>query len=248
MVFNEYFRKLMGWCPLKDSLQKGRQEEFFSEFKSENGNRLVPSSTGLRESKILKGHAVLSRDLGIVKITLTLLIILIVMTYVSVNSNLDSILHIFYSFIQYLALLALILYNRTTVMLTPEKIIIRRYLFKSLILQKEDIAQISVSKNKGHSYRWPLRLLVLATLAIRLPQIVESIIRTLQESAPVSEKFSLVLVQFWSIAFVLVIFYIFELLTPYQQILKITTCSNLNLEFYVDEPEEIMSILKKENE
>lgn len=130
-------------------------------------------------------------------------------------------------------------------MLTPEKIIIRRHLFKSLVLQKEDIERISVSNYKGHSYRWPLRLLILGTLAIRIPQIVESTTRVLQESAPAPSKLSLVLVEFWSIAFVLVIFYIFELLTPYQQILKITTRSNLNLEFYVDEPEEIMGILKK---
>ena len=245
--FTEYFRKLMGWCPMKDSPRKVRKDDFFFWFKSENGNlQLVPSPASLQEGKVLKGHAVLSKDLGIVKITLTLLIILILMIFISVNSNLDPILHIFYSFIQYLALLALILYNRTTVMLTPEKVIIRRHLFKSLVLRKEDIAHISISKNKGHSYRWPLRLLVLLALSIQLPQIVESITRTMQESAQASEKFNLVLVLVWSIAFVLVIYYLLELITPYKQILKITTRSNLNLEFYIDDPEEIIGILENE--
>lgn len=208
----------------------------------------MPSTSGMQESKILKGHAVLSRDLGIVKITLTLLIILILEICISANSNLDYILHIFYSCISYLALLALIFYNRTTVTLTPEKIVIRRCLFKSLVLRKEDIMQTSVSRSKSHSLRWLMRLLVLVTLAIRLPQVVASITRTLQESAPTSEKLSLVMVYFWNIAFVIVIYYIFELLTPYQQTLKITTRSNLNMEFFTDDPEEIMAIIKKENE
>jgi hypothetical protein len=68
----------------------------------------------------------------------------------------------------------------------------------------------------------------------------------LQESAPTSEKLSLVMVNFWNIAFVIVVYYIFELLTPYQQTLKITTRSNLNPEFFTDDPEEIMAIIKKE--
>lgn len=248
MAFARYLRKLMGWCPMKDSLRKGRQENFFSDFKSENGNlQLMPSPAGLQEGKVLKAHVILSRDAGIVKTTLALLIILILSMAVSMNSDLDFILHIFNSFIQYLALLVLILYNHTTVTSTPDKIIIRRHFFKSLVLRKEDIAQISVSKNKNHSYRWAVRLLTLAALAIQLPWTVESITKTLQESDPTPEKFSLVLVRFWSTAFVLVIYYIFELAAPYQQTLKVTTRSNLNLEFYIDKSEEILEILKNEN-
>jgi Protein of unknown function (DUF1673) len=261
----EHIKKLMGWCPKKDSLRKGRQEDFFSDFKSENESlQLMPYPAGLQEGKVLKAQA-MYKGLGIAKILFSMLVVLLLPIVISLfgfgfspsptgpdhnvvifDPNLSLILDIYLTLILYLALLAIILYNRTTVMLTHEKIIIRRHLFKSLVLQKEDIVQISVSKNKGHSYRWPLRLLILVTLAIRLTQIVESTTGVLRESAPVSSKLSLVLVEFWGIAFVLVIFYIIELLTPYQQILKITTHSNLNLEFYVDEPEEIIGILKKE--
>lgn|GEM_PF-4859992 len=54
-------------------------------------------------------------------------------------SSLDSVLAILYSFIQYLALLALILYNRTTVLLTPEKI--------------NSQASVQVSRVKERGYR-----------------------------------------------------------------------------------------------
>lgn len=69
------------------------------------------------------------------------------------------------------------------------------------------------------------------------------------EAAPAFIKLSSVMVDFWIIAYVLVIyFYIFEFTVPYQQILKLTTRSNLNLEFYTDEPEEITSTFKNKNE
>ena len=265
MVFTELFRKLMGWCPMKDSLLKGRQEDFISRFKPENkGLQLMPFPAGLQEGKVLTAQA-MYKGLGLAKILFSMLLALLLTIVIPLfgfgfspsptgpdhnvvifDPSFSLILDIYLTLILYLALLALILYNRTTVVLTAKGIIIRRHLFKSIVLGKEDIVQISVSKNKGHSYRWPIRLLVLVALAIRLPEIVEIIIRTLQESAPASEIFSLVLVQFWSIAFVLVIYYIFERAAPYKRAIKITTRSNLNLGFYVDEPETIVGILKNE--
>jgi len=109
--------------------------------------------------------------------------------------------------------------------------------------------QTSVSKNKGNSLRWPLRLLILVALAIQLPHTVESITRDLQmEAAPTFVIFSSVMVDLWIIVFAFVLYYIFELTVRYQQLLKITTHSKLNLGFYTDEPEEIMAIFKNRNE
>ena len=68
------------------------------------------------------------------------------------------------------------------------------------------------------------------------------------EAAPAFVKLSSILVYFWIVAYILVIYYIFELAAPYQQILKITTLSNLNLELYTEETEEIMAIFKIKNE
>ncbi len=116
------------------------------------------------------------------------------------------------------------------------------------MLRKEDIVQTS-SKNKGNSLRRPLRLLILVAPCIQLPHTVESITRYLQlEAAPALVILSSVMVDFWIVAFAFVLYYIFELTVPYQQILKITTHSNLNLEFYTEEPEEIMTTFKNKNE
>ncbi|AKB83945.1 hypothetical protein MSBR3_3367 [Methanosarcina barkeri 3] len=187
----------------------------------------APSPSSFQEGKVLKGRA-LYRGYGIGKI---IFISLVTSLILGLDSPSGSFFDLFSSLIPYLALLVLILYNRTTVRLTPEKIIIHRHLFRSLVLRKEDIMQITISKNKGRSLRWPLRLLALVAFAIQLPHTVESITRDLQmEAAPVFIKLSSVMVDFWIVAYVLVIyFYIFEFTVPYRQILKITTCSNLNL-------------------
>jgi hypothetical protein len=246
MTFVKYFRKLMGWCPMKDSLQREKHEENFPGFKLENMSQLVPPSTSL-EGKVLKAQVSLSKDNGIAEFAILELIIVIILAIYSSGSSVFKILSLF---ITYLVLLTLILYNRNTVLLTPEKVIIRRHLFKSLVLRKEDIMKISVSKNKNHSLRWPIRLLYLAVLPMILLQKVEGITRGLQvrETAPDSAKLSLFLVTFIGVAFLLVIYYIFELLTPYQQTLKITTRSDLELWFYTGEPEEMIAILRNEKE
>ena len=77
MVFTELFRKLMGWCPMKDSLRKGRQEDFISRFKPENKSlQLMPSPAGLQEGKVLKAQ-VMYKGLGIAKILFSMLVALL---------------------------------------------------------------------------------------------------------------------------------------------------------------------------
>lgn len=232
---------------MKNSLQKEIFEDSFSNFEMKNGIHLIPSPSDFQDGKILK-TLVLYKGYGIIKITVSLLILLILMIYISMISNLDPFSHIFYSFIQYLALLALILYNHTTATITPDKIIIRRILFNSLVLRKEDIMQTLLSKSKSHLYRWLLRLSFFVVLTIQLFQITESITRDLQMGAVSAfVKLNAVMADFWIVAYVLVIYYIFELTVPYQQILRVTTRSNLNLEFYTKNSEDLMSIFESEN-
>ncbi|MDI9396113.1 MAG: DUF1673 family protein [Euryarchaeota archaeon] len=53
-VFDQ-IKKLMGWCPMKNSHQKDGQEDFFSEFKLENRNiQPVQSPLDMRENRIFK--------------------------------------------------------------------------------------------------------------------------------------------------------------------------------------------------
>ncbi|HIH74920.1 MAG TPA: hypothetical protein HA306_07005, partial [Methanosarcina sp.] len=61
-------------------------------------------------------------------------------------------------------------------------------------------------------------------------------------------KLTLFLGEFLVVAFLLTLYYILELLTPYKQALKVTTHSDLNLEFYIEEPEELIAVLRNEKE
>jgi hypothetical protein len=45
-----------------------------------------------------------------------------------------------------------------------------------------------------------------------------------------------------------VLLYNTERLIPYQQILNVTTCSNLKFRFFTGEPEELIGFLKDEKE
>ncbi|WP_332881630.1 DUF1673 family protein [Methanosarcina horonobensis] len=117
--------------------------------------------------------------------------------------------------ILYLPLILLLLsHHPSTVTVMPEKIIIKRPLRKPVVIEKENIRQISIEKNENRSLRWPMRLVFLATLPIILLRTIERIIRDLQleEAAPASAKLSLFLSQFLVAAFLLVFF--LQLRTP----------------------------------
>ncbi|MCQ1535058.1 DUF1673 family protein [Methanosarcina sp. KYL-1] len=243
MVFPGYFRKLMGWCPMKDALREERQEDGFRSFGLETGSfQQGASPTDLSKSKTLKMYVRLSRGEGIGKIIFPALIASFVL---GVYSPADSFLSILSALIPYIALLFLVIYHRTSVELTPEKVVILRPLLRPLEIRKEDIVQTSIKKNESHSLRWPFRLLYIAVV---LPHAIEWIARALQNlegPAPAPAKFSLFLVQLWGIAFLLVLYYNFELLASYQHALKVATSSKMTMWFYIREPEELAISLKK---
>ena len=212
---------------------------------SENRSKFETLSAEFQERNPPKVQ-VLYKGYGILKIVFSMIVAELIVYIFKLYTG-SFIFETFLPLVLYITLLALILYNRTTAVLTPKMIVVQRRLFKSLILRKEDITQIKASKNKGHSYRLPLRLLLLAVLITTLPQTIERITRSLYtETTPLLYKLIGVLVDLWMVAYILVIYYVFELAAPYQQVITITTRANLNLEFYTDEPEEIMGILKNE--
>ncbi len=163
----KYFRKLMCWCPMKDSLLKGRLEDFLSGFKSENGN-------GIYDSFML--------------------------------------LSVFYlCLIPYL----FIKYRPGTVSAMHEKIIITRPLRKPVVIHREEIMQISVKENENNSWRWSFRLIYFGFILLIL------------FLAPYRSGINLKeLVMYIPL---LLAYYSFEILKPYQCVLKIITCSNLRL-------------------
>jgi len=127
MAFAKYLRKLMGWCPMKDPLRKGRQEDFFSAFKSENGNlQLGSSPAGLQESRTLKARVNPVGDLwGVIIILIIGFFAVIASLLLYLYSPEGSFLIIFSGLIMFLTPLMLLLYRPNTVALISGKITIK---------------------------------------------------------------------------------------------------------------------------
>ena len=156
MAFAKYFRKLMGWCPMKDSRKKERQEDFFSGFNSENGNhQLMPSPVSLQDSRILKARASIISGWWVVTI---IFFIFVASLLLWIYSPEGSFLIIFSGPIMFLMPLILLLNRPNTVSVISGKIIIKRSIRKPVVIEKEDITQISVTRNGNYSLRWFFRL------------------------------------------------------------------------------------------
>jgi len=246
MVLPGYFRKLMGWCPMKDSLREGRQKDCIPGFELENRSiQLSYSPVGLQENRNFKAHVSLFPGW---KPVIIILFAAVISFLLWIYSRENSFLFILSQLILYLPLVVpLLSHFSSTVAVMPEKIIIKRPLRKPFVIEKEDIKQISVPKNENHSLRWPMRLFYLATISIILLRTVERINRDLQleEAATFSAKLSLFLGKFLIVSFLLVLYYIFELRAPYQQVLKVTMHSNLKIWIYTEEPEELKAFIKR---
>lgn len=247
MIFGKYFRKLVGWCPMRTPFQKGKQEECFSDSRLENGSfQQNLSPTYLQERKILKAQVnVFPEWWAVIIISSALIVSLLLWTY----SPEDSFLIVLSELILYLPLILLLFsHYPSTVTVMPDKIIIKRSLRKPVVIEKENIRQISIEKNENRSLRWPMRLVFLATLPVILLRTVERIIRNLQleEAASASAKLGLFLSHSLVATYLLVFFYNFELRAPYQRILKVTMYSNLKLWIYTEEPEELTKLLNFE--
>ena len=240
----EYIKKLMGWCPMKNSLGKRKQENNYPDFKLENGIiELVSSPVDLQEGRTFKVQVDFFPEWwALVTMFSTLIIFLLLWTY----SPESSFLTVLSELILYLPLIVLLLFHHpSTITVMPEKIIVKRPIRKPVVIEKKDIRQMLVTRNENHHLRWPMRLVFLITLPIILLRTVERIVRDLQleDAAPASAKLSLFLLQSLTATYLLVFFYDFELKAPYLQTLKVTTYSNLKLWMYTEKPEEFTKLL-----
>ena len=153
----EQIKKLMGWCPVKNSLRK---EDNYPNFKLENRNiQLVPSPLDMHESRILKVRVSLFDGkwvLWVLIITFfTIIVSLFFWTCVPEGSNLV----IFSGLIIFLMPLMLFLNRPNTASVMPGKIIIKKPTHKLAVIKKEDIKQISVRRTGNPFICWLMRLL-----------------------------------------------------------------------------------------
>ncbi|MDR7666226.1 DUF1673 family protein [Methanosarcina sp. Z-7115] len=220
MTFMKYFKKLMGWCPTKNSLQKERQEDCFSDFKLENGNlQLMPSSAGLQENRTLKARVNLVDYRWILRALLIGFLALIASLLLWTYSPEDSYLIIFSGLIMFLLPLIFLLNRPNAAKIIPGKIIIKQPMRKPVVIEKEDVTQISLTKNESHSLRWLIRLFCVFFFVVTIMMDLKD----LERLATDYSKLSISLTKLSKITFFLVLYYNFELLVPYQQTLKVTT-------------------------
>ena len=242
----EQIKKLMGWCPVKNSLRK---EDNYPNFKLENRNiQLVPSPLDMHESRILKVRVSLFDGkwvLWVLIITFfTIIVSLFFWTCVPEGSNLV----IFSGLIIFLMPLMLFLNRPNTASVMPGKIIIKKPMHKLAVIKKEDIKQISVRRTGNRIGCWLMRLLYVIWIPLYFKKEIMTTLYDLKMSFPDYIELSQFLRQLALLTMFLVMLYNSELTAPYQQAIKVTTNSNLRIWLYTKEPEELIAVFKNENE
>lgn len=246
----EQIKKLMGWCPTKNSFQNEMQEGCFSNVKLKNGNiQLSSSHEDLQEGRILKVKASLFDWWWVSRLLIITFFTLIFSLLFWTFSPEDSYLIIFSGLIMFLLPLTFFLTRPNAATVVPGEIRIKQPMRKPIVIGKEDITQISVKKNEGHSLRWLIRLFYVIAIPLDfilgIPRNLQYI-KYIEASFSNYVDFSLLLGHLAVVTIILVLFYNGELLTPYQWALKVTTHSKLKLTFFTNKPEELTSFLKNE--
>lgn len=113
-----------------------------------------------------------------------------------------------------------------------------------VVIEKTDIMEISITESKIHSLRWVVRLTYIILLVFFLKDTVTKALQDLQKEFPYYIVLNLFLMNFILVAFLIAQLYKFELMAPYQQMLNVTTYSNLKLRFFTDDPKELTELLK----
>jgi len=183
-------------------------------------------------------------DSGMIRILLPVGIIGLMLTIIF---NHYSILDIFIVLAYYLALLLLVLQNRTTVELAHDTIIIHRPFLRSIVIEKNEVTKTQVIKNLAHRTRWifrPVALILLILLATHnINAIYINIEKTLPMLVTIVNIFSIPLIT----VMIAVIFYNYEIRTHYKATLNMTI-NKRQVAFYVDNPDEFSVMLQHTGE
>lgn len=245
MVFEEHFKKLLGWCPMKDYLKKDGQEGCFPEFKLENRNiQLVPSSLGLHESGILKVRASLFDGGWVLWILIITFFTIIVSLFFWTCIPEGSYLVIFSGLIMFLMPLMLFLNHPNTASVIPGKIMIKKPMRKLVVIKKEEIKQISVKRTGNRFGCWLIRLIYVIWIPLYFKKEIMTTLYDLKMLFPDYIELSQFLRQIALLTMFFIMFYNSELVAPYQQALEVTTNSNLRIWLYTEEPEKLTTILR----
>jgi hypothetical protein len=240
-IFAERVRKIMGWCPQRDFgfMQAGdtKHRTGMHDFCAGYGD-----TQKKRWEKVLVDVPVL--DSGMIRIFLPVMIAGFTLMIIV---NHYSILDIFIVLAYYLALLLVVLQNRTTVELLHGTIIIHRPFLRSIVIQKNEITNTQVIKNLSHIKRWIIRLVALIVLVFLATLNINAIHINIEQSLPmlvtIVNIFSMPLMTVWFAVHI----YNFEIRTHYKAALHVAI-NKRQFMFYVDNPDEFSVMLQHTGE
>lgn len=151
----DHIKKLMGWCPQKD---------FILENAGIENHELYYNSSFQRDTRSEKGTEITADiDTGI--IPAAGLLAFIVLLFFGL---IFPILVYFAVFSVFLSYLIQFIQDRTTLEITSGSIILRRPLFKPVVIPKESILRTEVVKNINYTLRWillPLAIVLIVVMA-----------------------------------------------------------------------------------
>ncbi len=227
----EHIRKLMGWCPQKDfALMYAKPEKQEIYFNSTYKKRANPDE---KISAIVDIEHELAIIIGRGFVAL---IILFIASFIFPGLRYFIFLPVF------LAALVLLIHTRTNVEFASNGLIIRRWLFKPVMVSKASILKTEIVTNNNHSMRWsflPMAIIVLIFSAKNAMRTIGIISKDIAQGAPIPVFYPLIFAEITMAIFLLVLFYMWKIRLHYSNGLKITLSNSNKITFYADNPLEL---------
>ncbi|WP_135610159.1 hypothetical protein [Methanococcoides sp. AM1] len=142
----------------------------------------------------------------------------------------------------YLVIMALFLWDRTTVEVTNDMIKIHRSLFGSTILNKQDIAETLIKSNYNFAVRCILYLIMVLTLGYLFYGTFSDIQEYQMQNAPLEGLILLIVSKFMLISMFSVLSFSLERRLKHSTLLKVNT-KDQSFVFYPDKPDEFEKVV-----
>ncbi|WMW23878.1 hypothetical protein RE474_07135 [Methanolobus sediminis] len=144
--------------------------------------------------------------------------------------------------IWYIGFIILFVKERTQVEINSHMIIIHRPLFSPLVINKKDIKEVHIRKNRSHTYRL-MQILLLFVLPTYLIYKARNDLLYGISGVSLTEGVYILLYEFWFIFLAAAIIVNLLKKLPYSRLLRVNTDKS-NIVFYSKEPEELKQIIE----
>lgn len=221
----DHLKKLIGWCP---------QKEFAMENIRIKKRELYFDSSFQRNASLERPMKIIADiDIGIILAAgLVAFFVLLFLGLIFPILVYFAVLSVFLSYA------ILFIQDRTTLEFTSNDMILRRPLFKPVIIQKENVLKAEVVNNINYTLRWillPLAILVIVALAFGSKDILY-LSGSPRDVSFIISRFSLkgTIILILSVAF-----YQAYIRSKYPKAIKITSKIKKKITIYVENPQEL---------